>query len=132
MQGNWQREVRFGERGLVPAVIQDWESREVLMVGYMNEEALDLTIRTGRVHFFSRSRGRIWCKGESSGHTQEVVEIRLDCDGDAVLVKVKQKVAACHSGHFSCFYRRLTEGGWKETDEKVFDPEQVYGRTPGS
>ena len=130
MEGDWQGEVKFGKEGLVPAVIQDWERGQVLMLGYMNREALDLTVRTGRVHFFSRSRGRLWCKGETSGHTQEVVEVRLDCDGDAVLIKVRQKVAACHTGHLSCFYRKLVGGGWQEAEPVVFDPGEVYRGGP--
>jgi len=96
--------------GLIPAVIQDAETNEVLMLGYMNEEALDLTQKTGLVHYFSRSKQRIWKKGESSGHTQEVKEILIDCDNDTLLIKVKQNGVACHTGRKSCFFTNLEKG----------------------
>lgn len=124
---SWIDSVRFGKEGLVPAVIQEKGDGQVLMVGYMNREALELTASEGRVYFWSRSRQALWCKGESSGHIQRVVEMRLDCDGDAVLVKVDQQVAACHTGHRSCFFRALDSGRWVEVDPKVFDPKEVYG-----
>lgn len=128
MGDSWMESVRFGKDGLVPAVIQEKVSGRVLMLGYMNREALELTVREGRVYFWSRSRRALWCKGESSGHIQRVLEIRLDCDGDAVVVAVEQEVAACHTGHKSCFFRALEAGGWKEVEPRVFDPEEVYGR----
>jgi phosphoribosyl-AMP cyclohydrolase len=121
-------EVRFGKDGLVPAIVQEGASGRVLMLGYMNREALELTATKGRVYFWSRSRGELWCKGETSGHVQRVMEIRLDCDGDAVLVRVEQEVAACHTGHQSCFFRGLEQGSWLELDPLVFDPEEVYGQ----
>ena len=127
MEFGWVQDVRFDGQGLVPAVIQDVADQRVLMVGYMNLEALRLTLETGRVHFWSRSRKALWCKGETSGHSQRLGEIRLDCDGDALLVKVTQEVAACHTGHASCFYRRWTPSGWQEAEERVFDPRMVYG-----
>ena len=96
--------------GLIPAVIQDAETNEVLMLGYMNEEALNLTQKTGLVHYFSRSKQRIWKKGESSGHTQEVKEILIDCDNDTLLIKVKQNGVACHTGRKSCFFTNLEKG----------------------
>jgi phosphoribosyl-ATP pyrophosphohydrolase/phosphoribosyl-AMP cyclohydrolase len=96
--------------GLIPAVIQDFETNEVLMLGYMNEEALNLTKKTGLVHYFSRSKQRIWKKGESSGHTQEVKEILIDCDNDTLLIKVKQNGVACHTGRKSCFFTNLEKG----------------------
>ncbi|WP_025323001.1 phosphoribosyl-AMP cyclohydrolase [Deferrisoma camini] len=115
--------------GLVPAVVQDADTGEVLMLAYMNEEALRRTLETGRAWFFSRSRNRFWMKGESSGHVQEVREVRVDCDADAVLLKVRQVGgAACHTGHRSCFYRRVEDGALVEDGEKVFDPEEVYGK----
>jgi phosphoribosyl-AMP cyclohydrolase len=126
MKSGWAAQIRFDERGLVPAVIQENADGRVLMVGYMNLEALSRTLETGRVHFWSRSRRSLWSKGETSGHIQKVKEVRLDCDGDALLVKVEQVVAACHTGYRSCFYRRWTCGGWRESGEKVFDPEAVY------
>ncbi len=115
--------------GLVPAVVQDADTGEVLMLAYMNEEALRRTLETGKAWFFSRSRNRFWMKGESSGHVQEVQEVRVDCDADAVLLKVRQVGgAACHTGHRSCFYRRVEDGALVEDGEKVFDPEEVYGK----
>lgn len=115
--------------GLLPAVVQDYRSGEVLMVAYMNDDAFALTRRTGKMHYYSRSRGRIWMKGETSGHVQEVKEILIDCDEDAAVFKIKQVGgAACHTGYRSCFYRRLEQGGGLTMieDEKVFDPAQVY------
>jgi len=115
--------------GLVPVIVQDAETGEVLMLAYMNEEAWRRTLETGKAHFYSRSRGRIWLKGETSGHVQEVREVLLDCDADTVLLKVKQHGgAACHTGYRSCFYRRLREGRVEIVGEKIFDPEEVYGR----
>lgn len=120
----------FGKAdGLLPAVVQDYRSGEVLMVAYMNDDAFALTRRTGKMHYYSRSRGRIWMKGETSGHVQEVKEILIDCDEDAAVFKIKQVGgAACHTGYRSCFYRRLEQGGdlTMIEDEKVFDPAQVY------
>ncbi|GAB4262343.1 MAG: phosphoribosyl-AMP cyclohydrolase [Deferrisomatales bacterium] len=113
--------------GLVPAIVQDAQSGEVLMLAYMNEEAYRRTLETGRAWFYSRSRDAFWMKGESSGHIQEVQEVRVDCDADAVLLKVNQVGgAACHTGHRSCFYRRVEGTGWVEEGTPVFDPEQVY------
>jgi phosphoribosyl-AMP cyclohydrolase / phosphoribosyl-ATP pyrophosphohydrolase len=103
-------QVRYDEKGLVPCVAQDAESGEVLTLAYANEEALRLTIETGEVHFFSRSRDRIWRKGEESGHVLKLVQLRVDCDGDAVLALVEPTGPACHTGERSCFYREL-EGG---------------------
>jgi phosphoribosyl-AMP cyclohydrolase len=123
---NIPEELKFDERGLIPAVIQDCENGEVLMVAYMNREALEKTIATGRTHFYSRSRRELWRKGATSGHVQEVREIRFDCDADCLLVRVKQTEAACHTGYRSCFYRRLEPGGIRVTGTKVFDPEKVY------
>ncbi len=113
--------------GLVPAIAQDAATGEVLMLAYMNAEALRETLRTGRACYFSRSRNRLWRKGEESGNVQQVVEIRIDCDQDAVLLKVNQiGGAACHTGYRSCFYRRV-EGGSLEVDgTRVFDPGEVY------
>jgi len=116
--------VKFDAAGLVPAIVRD-ERGNVLMLAWMNREAFEKTIGTGKVHFWSRSRKKLWLKGESSGHFQEVKEIRLDCDGDAVLVTVRQSVGACHTGYYSCFYRRLDGGCWKTDEEKVFEPEKV-------
>lgn len=120
--------VKYDDKGLVTAVMQDAENGEVLMVAFMNAEALAKTVGTGLAHFWSRSRGRLWLKGESSGHVQRVKEIRVDCDGDALLLKIEQEGGACHTGHRSCFYRRVKEdGGYEAVGEKVFDPGKVYG-----
>jgi phosphoribosyl-AMP cyclohydrolase len=115
--------------GLLPAVVQDAATGEVLMVAFMNREAWDLTLATGEAHYFSRSRNAIWHKGGTSGHVQRVKEIFLDCDADTVLLQVEQVGgAACHTGHKSCFHRRRQGGGWQEVGDKVFDPKEVYGR----
>lgn len=103
-------EVRFGDDGLLPCITQDADSGEVLTLAWMNREALDLTISTGQVHFFSRSRNELWHKGATSGNTQEVVDLRLDCDGDAILAQVRPAGPACHTGERSCFSRGIGEG----------------------
>jgi len=123
----WE-EIKFDKEGLVPAIIQDNNTLEVLMVAYMNKEALMLSLDTGKTHFWSRSRQKIWMKGETSGNVQEIVDISLDCDGDAILIKVKQTKAACHTGHKSCFYRQIDKKDltFQETSDKVFDPSEVY------
>jgi len=118
--------IKFDENGLVPVVIQDFQNNEVLMVAYMNRESLKTTLETGKTHFWSRSRQKYWMKGESSGHTQEVKEIFIDCDADCVLMKVEQKVAACHTGFRGCFYRKWEGGEFKTVGSKVFNEEDVY------
>ncbi len=119
--------LKFDEKGLIPAVIVDAESKQVLMVAYMNETSLLETVRTGKTHFWSRSRQKYWMKGESSGHTQDVRAVYTDCDKDTVVIEAVQHGAACHEGYFSCFYRRLTDDGeWQVVAEKVFDPDKVY------
>ncbi|HEQ60475.1 MAG TPA: phosphoribosyl-AMP cyclohydrolase [Firmicutes bacterium] len=121
-------ELKKDPQGLVPAIVQDNQTGEVLMMAYMNEEALEKTIATGKTHFYSRSRNKLWLKGESSGHIQEVKQILVDCDSDTLLLRVKQQGGACHTGYYSCFYRRLEPDGktWKVIGKKVFDPEKVY------
>ena len=118
--------ITFDEKGLVPAIIQDYENGQVLMLGYMNKETVQRTIESGRVHFWSRSRKKVWVKGETSGHTQDVKEIFVDCDMDAILIKVQQKVAACHTGYRTCFYRKVEGDDLMIWAEKVFDEEEVY------
>jgi phosphoribosyl-AMP cyclohydrolase len=114
--------------GLVTAVTVDADNGEVLMVAYMNEEAFRLTLETGKVHYFSRSRNKLWKKGESSGNMQELVEMRLDCDLDAVVVRARQKGPACHEGYRSCFFRSVKEDGTLQTrGERLMTPEQMYG-----
>jgi phosphoribosyl-AMP cyclohydrolase len=113
--------------GLVPAIAQDADTGQVLMMAWMNREAFDETIRTGRACYYSRSRGRLWRKGEESGHVQEVRGVFVDCDGDTILLKVRQVGgAACHEGYASCFFRRLEENQWHVVAERVFDPKKVY------
>jgi phosphoribosyl-ATP pyrophosphohydrolase/phosphoribosyl-AMP cyclohydrolase len=118
--------IKWDSRGLIPVVVQDARTRDVVMVAYMNAEALELTRTTGRAHYYSRSRNTLWIKGETSGHYQEVRDLFLDCDGDTLLLVVDQKVAACHTGYWSCFYRSWRDG-WIEVGEKVFDEDAVYG-----
>ena len=116
-------DVDFGDSGLVPAVAQDAETDEVLMLAYVNSEALARTRETGEAHYYSRSRDELWRKGGSSGHTQRVEEVRVDCDADALLYLVEQSGGACHTGHRSCFHRTL-DG--ENVGERVFDPAEVY------
>ena len=115
--------------GLVPAIAQDADTGEVLMLAWMNREAYEETLRTGRAVYFSRSRNRLWRKGEESGHVQEVREVFIDCDADTILLKVHQVGgAACHEGYASCFFRRVQDGGVEVVGERVFDPKAVYKR----
>ena len=126
---DWLDEVRFDANGLVTAVAQDADSGRVLMVAYMNRDALEETAQTGRAVYFSRSRQRLWRKGEESGHVQQVRELRLDCDGDVVLLQVSQAGGiACHTGRASCFYSVLTDGRWAPVDPILKDPEVIYGK----
>ena len=122
--------IKFDEKGLIPAIIQDDKSGQVLMMAYMNRESLAKTMETGRTWFYSRSRQRLWMKGEESGHIQEVKEILYDCDQDTLLVKVNQTGVACHTGHYSCFYRDI-DGN--ETEPALVDVEKIYdsGQGPG-
>ena len=117
-------QLKFDDKGLITAIAQDHETNEILMLAFMNLEALEKTVKTGKAHYFSRSRGKLWFKGESSGHVQLVHDMYIDCDADAVLIKVEQLGGgACHMGYRSCFYRTL-EGD--VVGEKVFNPEDVY------
>ncbi len=118
--------LKFDANGLIPAIVQDHASGQVLMMAWMNREALEKTVATGKTHFFSRSRNKLWLKGESSGHVQNVKSIRADCDADVLLISVEQTGAACHDGFYSCFYREYEPAGWKVIGKKVFDPEKVY------
>lgn len=122
------KKVKFNQQGLIPAIIQDAKTNRVLMVAYMNPEALKKTMQTKKTHFFSRSRNKLWLKGESSGHIQKVRSIFLDCDADTLLIKVDQQVAACHTGYYSCFYRQLNLKTlkFKVINKKVFNPKKVY------
>jgi phosphoribosyl-AMP cyclohydrolase len=119
--------LKYDAAGLVPAVIQDADNNEVLMVGYMNRQAVDRTLETGRVTYWSRSRQQFWLKGETSGHFQHVVEVRTDCDLDCLLIRVRQEGVACHDGYRSCFYRALRQGDLEIVESREVDPAKVYG-----
>jgi len=115
--------------GLVPAIIQDQKTNEVLMVAFMNKEAWEKTLKTGKVHFFSRTRNKLWLKGETSGNCQIVKEIFVGCELDSVLIKIEQiGGAACHEGYKSCFFRKFDKKNLKVVQERVFDPKKVYGK----
>ena len=114
--------------GLIPVIIQDISTNEVLMLGYMNRESWEKTLETGKATFWSRSRQKLWLKGETSGHFQVVKDAYLDCDGDTILLRVDQiGKAACHTGFRSCFHQRYEKEGWKVSGERIFDPKEVYG-----
>ncbi|MDH7598318.1 MAG: phosphoribosyl-AMP cyclohydrolase [Sedimentisphaerales bacterium] len=125
---------RFDANGLIPVIAQDCQTGEVLMIAYMNREALDQTIRTGHAVYYSRSRRQLWRKGQESGHIQKVEQILVDCDQDALLLKVRVSAGQCHTGHYSCFYRAVDQGDRAKltvVSQKVFDPGKAYNR-PGS
>ena len=121
-------EIDFAKgEGMIPVIVQDYRSREVLMMGYMNRAAWQRTLKTGKAHYYSRSRRRLWLKGEESGHFQEVQEAFIDCDNDTLLLHVKQHGrGACHMGFRSCFFRMRKGGGWKVSAKRLFKPEEVY------
>ena len=115
--------------GLVPAIVQDYQTGEILMLAYMNPDAFNATLSTGKATYYSRSRQTLWVKGETSGNLQLIKEIRIDCDDDAVLLKVEQLGgAACHTGYRSCFYKKVEEGSIRIMEEPVFDPREVYDK----
>ena len=122
--------LKFNSDGLIPAIIQDNQNGRVLMMAWMNRASLEATMTTGKTHFWSRSRQKFWIKGESSGHTQTVKDIALDCDGDTLLIKVEQTGAACHEGYRSCFFRSITGGGEaaRVTEPQLQTPEEIYGK----
>jgi phosphoribosyl-AMP cyclohydrolase len=125
----WMDDIRFNDDGLIPVIAQDAESGKVLMLAWMNRESLQLTAEKGEAVYWSRSRQKLWHKGEESGHVQTVVELRFDCDEDVILLKVKQKGGiACHTGRESCFYRQLQNDEWVEVEEVIKDPAEIYGR----
>jgi phosphoribosyl-AMP cyclohydrolase len=122
-------EVKFDQHGLIPAIAQDADTNDILMVAWMNRESLELTLKTGKATYWSRSRKKLWLKGEESGNIQEVKNIYIDCDADVILMKVLQRGgAACHTGHRTCFFREVLDGGTtvQEQGDKVFDPTTVY------
>jgi phosphoribosyl-AMP cyclohydrolase len=125
----WLDEVKWTADGLVPAIAQEAGSGRVLTLAWMNREALAKTAETGEAHYWSRSRGKLWHKGEESGHVQKVKSLRLDCDEDVILLEVEQAGGiACHTGRESCFFRRLENGRWVETDPVLKDPREIYGK----
>ena len=122
-----QEIIKFNDQGLVPAVIQDVKSKQVLTLCYLNREALEKSLKEGKVYVFRRSLNRLMLKGETSGHIQLIKEIRVDCDGKSLVLLVSQKVAACHAGYFTCYFRRVSRTGKLQTiGRKVFDPKKVY------
>jgi phosphoribosyl-AMP cyclohydrolase len=124
----WLEEVAWDAQGLVPAIAQDAVTGEVLMFAWMNREALALTAESGHAVYWSRSRGRLWHKGEESGHTQKVLELRVDCDKDVVLLRIEQVGGiACHTGRRSCFFNRLESSGWQDVEPVLKDPKLIYG-----
>jgi phosphoribosyl-AMP cyclohydrolase len=130
MSGDWLDEVKWDEQGLVPAIAQDAQTGKVLMAAWMNRDALAQTAAGGEAVYWSRSRQRLWRKGEESGHTQSVLELRLDCDGDVVLLQVAQHGGiACHTGRERCFYRKLQSDQWVETEAVLKDPAMIYAST---
>ena len=132
MSANWLDDIHWDAQGLVPAVAQDAGSGRILMLAWMDREALQATRDSGWAHYYSRSRQRQWCKGESSGHRQQVHEMRLDCDGDVIVLVISQQGGiACHTGRESCFYRRLEHDQWVVVDPVRKDPETIYGREHG-
>lgn len=128
IEPNFRHEIN-GKK-LATAIVQDYDTNEVLMLAFIDKEAYVKTIETKKAHFFSTSRNKIWFKGEESGHTQDVCEILFDCDRDALIFKVKQNGGACHTGHYSCFYSRLSEDNDSliELGNKVFDPDEIYNK----
>jgi len=126
---SWLDEVPWDKEGLIAAIAQDAGTGRILMVAWMNREALAATVEKGEAVYWSRSRRRLWHKGEESGHVQKVTEVRLDCDADAVLLKVEQAGGiACHTGRESCFFRKLENGRWVSTDPVLKDPKLIYDK----
>ncbi|MET4695824.1 phosphoribosyl-AMP cyclohydrolase [Endozoicomonas lisbonensis] len=130
---DWLDAVRWNSDGLVAAIAQDWKTGKVLMQAWMNREALALTVKEQRGIYWSRSRGKLWRKGESSGHVQQLKELRLDCDSDSILMLVEQVGGmACHTGRESCYFSRLEQGEWVTVEPVLKDPEAIYGASYGS
>ena len=120
--------IQFNEKGLVPVVTQDFSSNEILMMAWMNKEALSLSVKTKKAVYFSRSRKKLWFKGEESGNTQQIIEIFTDCDQDVILLKVNQKGGiACHTGRANCFFNKLENDNWISISEVIKDPKEIYG-----
>ena len=120
--------LKFNDDGLIPAIIQEEGTGRVLMMAWMNADSIRDTIETGKTHFWSRSRQKYWMKGESSGNTQQVKDLAYDCDGDTLLIQVEQIGAACHEGYKSCFFRSVKDGEGEVTEDRLVDPEELYGK----
>jgi phosphoribosyl-AMP cyclohydrolase len=126
---SWLSDVKWDEQGLVPAIAQDAASGEVLMFAWMNREALQKTVDSGQAVYWSRSRRKLWHKGEESGHFQKVLEVRADCDRDVILLKIEQVGGiACHTGRRSCFFNKLDGGGWQDVEPVLKDPATIYSK----
>ncbi len=127
---NFYEKLKFDASGLIPAIVQEHGSSRVLMMAWMNRASLEKTIATRKTHFWSRSRQKLWMKGETSGHTQTVKDVAFDCDGDTLLIQVEQIGAACHEGYKSCFFRSVEREGvaFKVTEPQLETPEEIYGR----
>ena len=127
---SFYEKLKFNEDGLIPAIIQEQSTGRVLMMAWMNRASLETTAKTGKTHFWSRSRQKFWMKGETSGHTQAVKDIGFDCDGDTLLIQVEQIGAACHEGYKSCFFRALNADGetFRVVEDQLETPEQIYGK----
>ena len=127
MNDDWLNQIKWTDDGLVPAIAQDAETGRVLMFAWMNRESLGLTVEKGEAVYYSRSRQKLWHKGEESGHTQKVKSLRLDCDGDVITMKIEQTGGiACHTGRESCFYREYQNGEWVAIDKVIKDPKDIY------
>lgn len=127
MNDNWLEQIKWTDDGLVPAIAQDAVTGRVLMFAWMNRESLALTVEKGEAVYYSRSRQRLWHKGEESGHTQKIKSLRLDCDGDVITMKIEQTGGiACHTGRESCFYREFQNGEWVSVDQVIKDPKEIY------
>ena len=130
IDNRWLDQITWNDQGLVPAIAQDKTSNEILMVAWMNREALGLTVAEGRAVYWSRSRKKLWRKGEESGHVQSVSEIRLDCDDDVIILKIEQLGGiACHTGRRSCFFKVLKDGQWQAVEPVLKDPEAIYSQS---
>ena len=124
---SWLKQVKWNSDGLAPVITQEQKTKQVLTLAWMNEEALQLTAETGHAVYWSRSRQKLWHKGEQSGNQQQIISIRLDCDNDAILLEVEQKGGiACHTGRHHCFYRQLVDGEWQTTEAVLKDPKEMY------
>lgn len=127
MSENWLEQIKWDEKGLVPAIAQDYQTGKVLMFAWMNRESLELTVKEQRAIYWSRSRGKLWRKGEESGHVQVLHELRVDCDKDVVLMQVEQKGGiACHTGRESCFYSTFSDGDWQAAEPVIKNPDEIY------